>query len=149
MSVHVTGARRRREITAALTLVRPVSTAGLTWRDAALCAQVDPERWFPEKGGSTRAAKQICSRCPVSAECLEFALEDEDAFRHGVWGATTERERRLLRRDRLAAAVPADGPRLCGQGLHPMTPENVYTGPDGTEEWCRACRRANKLKAVA
>jgi WhiB family redox-sensing transcriptional regulator len=44
------------------------------WQERALCAQTDPEAFFPEKGGSTREAKRICSGCEVRAECLEYAL---------------------------------------------------------------------------
>ncbi|AKK10515.1 WhiB family transcriptional regulator [Corynebacterium uterequi] len=67
------------------------------WQDQALCAQTDPEAFFPEKGGSTREAKRICQACAVRDECLEFALEHDQRF--GVWGGLTDRERRRLRRD--------------------------------------------------
>ena len=66
------------------------------WQDRALCAQTDPEIFFPEKGGSTREAKKICARCPVRAECLEYALKNDERF--GIWGGLSERERRRLRR---------------------------------------------------
>ena len=66
------------------------------WRDDALCAETDPEAFFPEKGGSTRAAKRVCSACTVSAECLEYALTHDERF--GIWGGTSEHERRQLRR---------------------------------------------------
>jgi WhiB family transcriptional regulator, redox-sensing transcriptional regulator len=68
----------------------------LAWRDQALCAQSDPDAWFPEKGGSTRVPKMICRGCPVKAECLEFALETDQ--RWGVWGGLSEHERRRLKR---------------------------------------------------
>ncbi|CAG7844815.1 Transcriptional regulator WhiB [Pseudoclavibacter triregionum] len=68
----------------------------LAWQADALCAQVDPEAFFPEKGGSTRDAKRICSSCEVRAECLEWALENDERF--GIWGGLSERERRKLRR---------------------------------------------------
>ena len=45
----------------------------LPWQDRALCAQTDPEAFFPEKGGSTREAKRVCRSCEVRAECLEYA----------------------------------------------------------------------------
>lgn len=66
------------------------------WRDTALCAQVGGELWFPEKGGSTRDAKRICNRCEVRAECLEYALDNDERF--GIWGGLSERERRRLKR---------------------------------------------------
>jgi WhiB family redox-sensing transcriptional regulator len=66
------------------------------WQERALCAQTDPEAFFPEKGGSTREAKRICSGCDVKAECLEYALANDERF--GIWGGMSERERRRLRR---------------------------------------------------
>lgn len=68
----------------------------LRWQDRALCAQTDPEAFFPEKGGSTREAKRICQSCPVRAECLEYALAHDERF--GIWGGLSERERRRLKR---------------------------------------------------
>ncbi|ORU97567.1 WhiB [Mycobacterium bohemicum] len=66
------------------------------WQDRALCAQTDPEAFFPEKGGSTREAKKICLGCEVRHECLEYALEHDERF--GIWGGLSERERRRLKR---------------------------------------------------
>ncbi len=68
----------------------------MEWQERALCAQTDPEAFFPEKGGSTREAKRICSGCEVRAECLEYALENDERF--GIWGGMSERERRKQRR---------------------------------------------------
>ena len=49
------------------------------WQERALCAQTDPEAFFPEKGGSTREAKKVCMTCEVRVECLELmALEQAD-----------------------------------------------------------------------
>lgn len=67
-----------------------------SWQERALCAQTDPEAFFPEKGGSTREAKQICTGCEVRSECLEYALEKDERF--GIWGGLSERERRRLKR---------------------------------------------------
>ncbi len=66
------------------------------WQERALCAQTDPEAFFPEKGGSTREAKRICQGCEVKAECLEYALHNDERF--GIWGGLSERERRRLKR---------------------------------------------------
>lgn len=66
------------------------------WMTQALCVETDPEAFFPAKGGSTREAKTVCRRCPVSFECLEYALANED--RYGIWGGMSERERRKLYR---------------------------------------------------
>ena len=68
----------------------------LSWQERALCAQTDPEAFFPEKGGSTREAKRVCLSCDVRAECLEYALEHDERF--GIWGGLSERERRRLKR---------------------------------------------------
>ncbi|MGX7827770.1 WhiB family transcriptional regulator [Actinokineospora sp. 24-640] len=66
------------------------------WQERALCAQTDPEAFFPEKGGSTREAKRICLGCEVRAECLEYALAHDERF--GIWGGLSERERRKLKK---------------------------------------------------
>ena len=80
------------------------SSSEEAWRLNALCAETDPEAFFPEKGGSTREAKRVCSGCEVRAECLEFALANDERF--GIWGGLSERERRrlrLMRRDLISA----------------------------------------------
>lgn len=69
----------------------------LAWQSDALCAQTDPEAFFPEKGGSTRDAKRICEGCEVRSACLEYALQNDERF--GIWGGLSERERRRLRRE--------------------------------------------------
>ena len=68
----------------------------LAWQADALCAQTDPEAFFPEKGGSTRDAKRICTTCDVRDQCLEYALQNDERF--GIWGGLSERERRKLKR---------------------------------------------------
>ena len=76
----------------------PAETVELSWQERALCAQTDPEAFFPEKGGSTREAKRVCLSCDVRGECLEYALAHDERF--GIWGGLSERERRRLRRQR-------------------------------------------------
>ncbi len=71
-------------------------TEELGWQERALCAQTDPEAFFPEKGGSTREAKKVCLSCDVRVECLEYALEQDERF--GIWGGLSERERRRLKK---------------------------------------------------
>lgn len=71
-------------------------TDPLSWQADALCAQTDPEAFFPEKGGSTRDAKRICSGCEVKAQCLDYALANDERF--GIWGGLSERERRKLKK---------------------------------------------------
>jgi WhiB family redox-sensing transcriptional regulator len=75
-----------------------VSTEEGSWRLDALCAETDPEAFFPEKGGSTREAKRVCTGCDVRAECLESALANDERF--GIWGGLSERERRRIRLQR-------------------------------------------------
>lgn len=65
------------------------------WQAMALCAQTDPEAFFPEKGGSTREAKKVCQSCEVRAECLQAALDRDERF--GIWGGLSERERRRIK----------------------------------------------------
>jgi WhiB family redox-sensing transcriptional regulator len=66
------------------------------WQERALCAQTDPEAFFPEKGGSTREAKRVCLTCDVRSDCLEYALQNDERF--GIWGGLSERERRKLKK---------------------------------------------------
>jgi len=68
----------------------------MSWQERSLCAQTDPEAFFPEKGGSTREAKKVCVGCEVRAECLEYALAHDERF--GIWGGLSERERRKLKK---------------------------------------------------
>lgn len=64
------------------------------WRDDALCAQTDPEIFYPDRGGSTREAKSVCANCTVSAECLDSAIANDERF--GLWGGLSERDRRKV-----------------------------------------------------
>lgn len=70
----------------------------LAWQDDALCAQTDPDAFHPEKGGSTEAAKKVCAACDVREACLQYALSLE-RNPAGIWGGTSVRERRAMRRD--------------------------------------------------
>ena len=70
--------------------------AELAWQEQALCAQTDPEAFFPEKGGSTREAKRVCLACEVRTQCLDYALANDERF--GIWGGLSERERRRVKK---------------------------------------------------
>ena len=74
-------------------LLQPVE-----WQTHARCTEVDPEIFFPERGGSSKAARAVCADCQVRAQCLEYALNNKEQF--GIWGGTSERERRRLRKER-------------------------------------------------
>lgn len=67
----------------------------LWWMDLGRCAEVDPEIFFPEKGGNVKPAKKVCSGCEVREQCLEYALKH--GIRPGIWGGMSERERRRLK----------------------------------------------------
>jgi WhiB family redox-sensing transcriptional regulator len=64
---------------------------------------VDSELFFPEKGGAVTEARRICAGCEVRPECLAWALAQPEQLA-GVWGGTTERERRTLRSELRTAA---------------------------------------------
>jgi WhiB family transcriptional regulator, redox-sensing transcriptional regulator len=68
------------------------------WQTRANCMWVDPDLFFPERGASTREAKEVCRGCVVREDCLEYALANGEKF--GIWGGLSERERRRLRRAR-------------------------------------------------
>lgn len=80
----------------------PDPERGEDWREQALCAQVDPDLWFPEKGSQTHASKKVCAACPVAAQCLEWAVTHKQ--REGVWGGKSDQERRAIERQRKQAA---------------------------------------------
>jgi WhiB family redox-sensing transcriptional regulator len=71
------------------------------WMRDGLCAQTDPEAFYPAVGENATDARAVCAACPVRSQCLAYALEHDERF--GVWGGTSERERRALRRDAAAA----------------------------------------------
>lgn len=102
------------------------------WTHGALCAQVDMDVFYPEKGESTKSAKQICAGCDVREQCLEYALEHIERF--GVWGGLSERERRTLLNGRTKRGEKRRPP--CGTA-------NAYTYHRRYgEEACQACRDA-------
>jgi WhiB family transcriptional regulator, redox-sensing transcriptional regulator len=74
----------------------PIPVEIQPWYERAACLEKDADCFFPEKGGSTRAAKRICQTCTVQTECLEYALANDERF--GIWGGLSERERRRLKR---------------------------------------------------
>lgn len=78
-----------------------LANADYSWRKQAICRDTDPDLFFPV--GTTgyalvqiERAKQVCGECPVHVDCLDYALEtNQDS---GIWGGTSEEERRNLRR---------------------------------------------------
>lgn len=80
---------------------RPINRADIAWRDRARCRMTNPELFFPT--GNTgiavdtiRDAKAVCGGCEVRDACLQFALETNQES--GIWGGTSEEERRRFRR---------------------------------------------------
>lgn len=73
------------------------------WRAHAACTPGDHDLFFPERGESLAPARAICNRCPVADQCLTYALDH--SIKHGVWGGTSERDRRTLRKNRRTAAA--------------------------------------------
>jgi WhiB family redox-sensing transcriptional regulator len=74
------------------------------WMQDALCLQVgDGDMWWPGKGQTdiVRAAKKVCSHCPVRVDCLTWAIENHE--RDGIYGGMTPRERRRAAKARNAA----------------------------------------------
>jgi len=66
------------------------------WMGDAVCAQTDPELFFPDKGASTLPARRVCMGCIVRSECLDYSLKTGQRF--GVWGGKSERQRRSMKR---------------------------------------------------
>jgi WhiB family redox-sensing transcriptional regulator len=74
------------------------------WMADGKCRDIPPATFFPSDGVGVDAARRICADCAVKAPCLEYALQNR--IDHGVWGGTSERERRrILRRRRLATTL--------------------------------------------
>ena len=90
------------------------------WASDAVCKDLDEEEidayFFPQRGGSSKAGRALCARCPVASECLELALSNGEQF--GIWGGTSERERRVLRRERETPRKrKRRPPKLCHCGV--------------------------------
>ncbi len=69
-------------------------TVATDWMTAARCRDRDPEQFFVRGASQSRRAIRMCERCPVREECLDYAISNEIEF--GIWGGTTERQRRRL-----------------------------------------------------
>ena len=106
----------------------------MDWRHKAVCRDEDPELFFPvgNSGPAQIADALVCNRCPVTTECLTWALDSgQDA---GVWGGMSEDERRALKR-----ATP--GPRPAAR-VQPARITDRY-GPDESRgRNCVQCKNA-------
>jgi len=68
------------------------------WMASGECADKPPSLFFPSDGVGVEVAKRLCATCSVKAQCLDYALDNR--IDHGVWGGTSERERRRILRAR-------------------------------------------------
>lgn len=107
-----------------------------SWHTDAACRGVDPELFFPDRGGPVDLAKQICAGCPVAVDCLDQAIRNREAF--GIWGGMSERQRRKVRGALVAeqkAAGTYRGKRknMCG------TKQGIRRHRLDGEELCKRC----------
>lgn len=89
-----------------MTFCRPSAKDDSRWREDAACRDTDPNLFFPvgttgEAEEETRAALALCRQCAVREQCLEFAMATNQ--RDGIWGATSEDDRRRMRSAWVAA----------------------------------------------
>lgn len=83
-------------------LIGEIGVAQVGWMNRGACRGLDPNLFFPIYEKDEAVPKEVCSTCPVRIECLEYSLERRED--HGIWGGTTEKERRRLRRQRQRTA---------------------------------------------
>lgn len=79
-----------------------MSASEITWRQHGACNGLDPSIFFPESEEASDEAKSICAECMVRIACLEHALARRE--KDGVWGGTTDKERRRIIRQRRRSA---------------------------------------------
>jgi WhiB family redox-sensing transcriptional regulator len=89
-----------------------MNEARMTWQEEGTCRGVDPEVFFPISDDEAWRAKEICTVCPVKADCLVYSLENRE--RYGVWGGITERERQEMFRRGVAQRVLSDALQRAG-----------------------------------
>ncbi|WP_338090658.1 WhiB family transcriptional regulator [Planosporangium thailandense] len=102
-------------------LLRALSERDLdpAWRTRGLCQSVDPETFFPAPSEPADAAVALCRTCDVQGSCLAWALDVGDC--HGVWGATTPRERRAM-----LVAWRAEAPAVEAPATETLAGVNVF-----------------------
>jgi len=97
-----------------------------------LCAEVDPDLWFPEVGQSNKEAKDICRDCEVRDACLQWSLNADE--RYGVWGGVSATERSRLRKRKPLGRPESD--------IVHGTERGARAHERRGESACRACRDA-------
>ena len=78
------------------------------WMASGMCADKPPSLFFPSDGVGVEVAKRLCATCPVKSQCLDYALDNR--IDHGVWGGTSERERRRILRSRRVPLLAEPAP---------------------------------------
>ena len=76
-----------------------------SWMAVGNCATHPPDTFFPSDGVGVEVARRVCGGCPVQERCLEYALRNR--IDHGVWGATSERQRRRILKARRQQTITA------------------------------------------
>ena len=104
----------------------------MSWRDERACVGVPVEVFFPTYEGSTLQAKRICAGCPVVAECLQYALDNDEL--DGVWGGLSAAERWRGRERHPSGRAPA----VCGTEAGYSRHRRITFTPV-----CDACRAAH------
>jgi WhiB family redox-sensing transcriptional regulator len=115
-----------------MNLPEAVKTAGADWRSRGACLAEDPELFFPLSAlgpghDQIAAAKAVCAHCAVRAECLGFALSTGQE--HGVWGGTSEEERRALRPGQPARSARRGAPHGRTRKRRDRHAQRVRLGP--------------------
>lgn len=136
----------------------------LNFKDKGACSGCNPNLFFPEPHDqrTVKAAKAVCAGCVVREECLEWALDSEEKY--GIWGGTSENERRVMRRVRRTGTTEPDKSRQRFGGSYreresasPHGTENRYqweyrhrgeTWHDVVVEVCEACQQAHRVHSA-
>lgn len=113
--------------------------------DGALCAQTDPDAWFPEIGQNADHLRAICARCPGRQQCLDEAMRMEGSVGHtsrfGVWGGMTPVERAAMATGERHQPHIVESTGLCLHG-HDTAKLGRYRRGGG----CVACSRARDAR---
>jgi WhiB family redox-sensing transcriptional regulator len=113
-----------------------------SWRANAACSGMNPDLFFPERGDvlGVARAKAICLGCPVTAECLQFALEAKE--KQGIWGGLSGQERRAIR-----SARRRERDAACSRQMSLTGEASARAG----EGWCSSsgsCRPSKQCQAL-
>jgi len=116
------------------------------WMTDAICTQTDPDRFFPDAGGGDRglAAKRICGTCPVAAQCLQYALDNDITY--GIFGGLSPNQRTRTvnsEKSRNGHPKPVHGTRT----MYQKGCKNEATCPRGEDG--RSCSQAQREYSAA